>query len=78
MLIDFYFSKNIIFKFYLKLTINIVKYKFLIMNINIFIKNTVNFINIDIFNCITCIWTFITFYATITKSVSYFHLSRNI
>ena len=52
---DLYSRINIIFISYFKLTIDIIKYKFLIMNIYIFLKNIVNFIDFDIFNNIFCV-----------------------
>ena len=48
MIIDLYSCENIILKLYKKLTINIIKYKFLIMYIYIFFKNLVNIINVYI------------------------------
>ena len=53
--VDWYSCENIILKLYNKLTINIIKYKFLIMYIYIFFKNMVNIINVYIIKNLSCI-----------------------
>ena len=78
MIIDLYSCKNIILKLYNKLTINIIKYKFLIMYIYIFLKNMVNIINVYIIKKYILFVSIFYSSCNYYKSESYFYLSRII